>query len=142
MLKLASTGYRFVRYYAGDGPYRRKGPPRIAAARRSRRWSSLSTVAVFATGVMLLLDGPGSRGRRCSCSTRSASSSGSSRSRRTCSGICSSFRPALARNRDTGGGSGRAIALVSAVVAGAVVAVVLLPDFAAWTSAHFHHHHG
>ena len=27
VLKLASTGYRFIRYYAGSVPYRVKGPP-------------------------------------------------------------------------------------------------------------------
>jgi hypothetical protein len=26
-LKMASTGYRFVRYYTGSPTYRRKGPP-------------------------------------------------------------------------------------------------------------------
>ena len=28
-LKMATTGYRFVRYYTGSPSYRRKGPPRI-----------------------------------------------------------------------------------------------------------------
>src|SRR5436305_7782820 len=28
-LKLGSTGYRFVRYYAGDAAYVEKGPPRV-----------------------------------------------------------------------------------------------------------------
>src|SRR2546423_10898535 len=27
LLKLSSTGYRFVRYYTGSRPYRQKGPP-------------------------------------------------------------------------------------------------------------------
>jgi hypothetical protein len=56
--------------------------------------------------------------------------------------------PALRLTHNTGsvasgGGAGRAIALTSAVVAGAVLAIVLLPDFGAWTAAgaHFHHHH-
>src|SRR2546421_242257 len=56
--------------------------------------------------------------------------------------------PALCLTRSagpvaTGGGAGRAIALTSAVVAGAVLAIVLLPDFGAWTAAgaHLHHHH-
>jgi hypothetical protein len=43
----------------------------------------------------------------------------------------------------TGGGAGRAIALASAIAGGAVLAIVLLPDFGAWTAgtARFHHHH-
>ena len=30
LLKLASTGYRFVLYYSGNLAYRRKGPPELA----------------------------------------------------------------------------------------------------------------
>jgi hypothetical protein len=29
LLKMASTGYRFIRYYAGTVEYRRKGPPKL-----------------------------------------------------------------------------------------------------------------
>ena len=32
VLKLASTGYRFARYYTNDAVYRRKGPPETRAA--------------------------------------------------------------------------------------------------------------
>ena len=32
VLKLASTGYRFVRYYTGNAAYRRKGPPELDPA--------------------------------------------------------------------------------------------------------------
>ena len=55
-LKLASTGYRFMRYYTGDPRYRQAGPPspllRILAP-----FVVLSTVAVFATGLELWLFG-------------------------------------------------------------------------------------
>jgi hypothetical protein len=40
------------------------------------------------------------------------------------------------------GAAGRAIALASALMAGVLLAIILLPDFGAWTSAHFHHHSG
>ncbi len=42
----------------------------------------------------------------------------------------------------TPGGAGRWIALTGALVGGLVLAIVLIPDFAAWT-AHgaLHHHH-
>jgi hypothetical protein len=56
LLKLASTGYRFVRYYTGSPQYRRKGPPAL----RLRLLAPLlvaATVAVFATGVWLLVLG-------------------------------------------------------------------------------------
>lgn len=57
-LKLASTGYRFVRYYTGDRRYRRKGPPRLPL-RLLAPVVVLSTVAVLATGVALILLGRG-----------------------------------------------------------------------------------
>jgi hypothetical protein len=41
------------------------------------------------------------------------------------------------------GGMGRWIAVAGALVGGLVLAIVLIPDFAAWTThgAGFHHHH-
>src|ERR1700683_3671142 len=57
-LKMGSTGYRFVRYYTDDPQYRRKGPP----ATELRLLAPLvvaSTIAVFATGVLLLVEGTG-----------------------------------------------------------------------------------
>jgi hypothetical protein len=56
-LKLASTGYRFARYYIHDEPYVRKGPPPIAL-RLLAPGVVLTTVAVFATGIALLFVGP------------------------------------------------------------------------------------
>ena len=61
VLKMASTGYRFVRYYAANPRYRSKGPP-PAAMRLIAPIVVLSTVVVFASGVALLFAGPGSRG--------------------------------------------------------------------------------
>lgn len=59
-LKLASTGYRFIRYYTSDEAYRRKGPP-MPALRALGPLVVLFTTLVFATGVALLLLGPSSR---------------------------------------------------------------------------------
>jgi hypothetical protein len=61
LLKLASTGYRFVRYYTAEPRYRRKGPP-AAPLRLIAPVVVASTVVVFATGVALMFVGPGSRG--------------------------------------------------------------------------------
>ena len=55
-LKLASTGYRFVRYYGGSDSYRRKGPP-VALLRGLAPLVVASTVALFGTGVALLFAG-------------------------------------------------------------------------------------
>ncbi|MGH2844150.1 MAG: hypothetical protein ACRDKL_11300 [Solirubrobacteraceae bacterium] len=58
-LKLASVGYRFARYYTHNRAYRRRGPP-PAAHRALGPVVVLSTLVVFITGVVLLLD-PASR---------------------------------------------------------------------------------
>src|SRR5438552_12957865 len=57
LLKLASTGYRFVRYYTGNAEYRRKGPPELIL-RLIAPVVVLSTTGVLATGVVLLIVGP------------------------------------------------------------------------------------
>lgn len=59
-LKLASTGYRFARYYTGDPTYREKGPP-PPVLRGLAPLVIGATLAVFITGVALLVLGPGSR---------------------------------------------------------------------------------
>lgn len=57
-LKIASTGYRIVRYYTGSVPYVRKGPP----AWPMRLLGPLvigTSLGVLGTGVMLAVAGPG-----------------------------------------------------------------------------------
>jgi hypothetical protein len=56
-LKLASTGYRFARYYTHDEPYVQKGPPPMVL-RVLAPGVVLTTIAVFGTGVALLFAGP------------------------------------------------------------------------------------
>ena len=60
LLKIGSTGYRFVRYYAGSPAYRRKGPP-PALLRLLGPFVVLLTIVLFASGVALLFVGPGLR---------------------------------------------------------------------------------
>jgi hypothetical protein len=55
--KLASTGYRFARFYLGAPAYVRKGPPQ-AALRLLAPGVVFTTVALFGTGVALLVTGP------------------------------------------------------------------------------------
>jgi hypothetical protein len=59
-LKLGSTGYRFFRYYTNDTSYRRAGPPALLQ-RLIAPLVVAGTVAVFGTGVMLLVLGPSAR---------------------------------------------------------------------------------
>jgi hypothetical protein len=57
LLKLGSTGYRFARYYTGNPRYVEKGPP-LLVLRVLAPGVVLSTLALFGTGVALLIDGP------------------------------------------------------------------------------------
>jgi len=151
LLKMASTGYRFMRYYTRSDAYRRKGPPELAL-RLIAPIVVLSTVGVFVTGVGLLIVGPTNRNPMLLLHKATF----------IIWVVFMSFHvlghlPAVARalgisdraDRDrthrvkaTPGGAGRWIALTGALVGGLVLAVVLIPDFAAWT-AHgvFLHHH-
>jgi hypothetical protein len=54
-LKLAATGWRFLRYYRGDREYVRRGPPALPL-RVLAPLLVVSTVAVLATGIALVLD--------------------------------------------------------------------------------------
>jgi hypothetical protein len=56
LLKLASTGYRFARYYSRSPVYREKGPPQVAL-RLLAPVLVVTTVLVIASGVGLLLVG-------------------------------------------------------------------------------------
>jgi len=57
-LKLGSTGWRMVGYYTGRREYVAKGPP-VLPLRLLAPVVVLSTVSLFATGVALLVVGPG-----------------------------------------------------------------------------------
>jgi len=57
LLKLGSTGYRFARYYSGNPPYVRKGPPHLFL-RLLAPGVVFTTLALFGTGVALLVAEP------------------------------------------------------------------------------------
>ena len=56
-VKLSSTGWRFVRYYAGAPAYVREGPPPLTL-RMLAPLLVASTVAVIGTGFALVVTGP------------------------------------------------------------------------------------
>jgi hypothetical protein len=60
LLKTATTGYRFARYYAGSPPYVRRGPPH-PLLRILGPVVGVLTIAVLATGVVLLWGSSGWR---------------------------------------------------------------------------------
>jgi hypothetical protein len=72
-LKLASTGWRFVRYYTGSKPYRLKGPPMLLL-RLLAPLLIASTLTLFGSGIALIAVGHG--GGLLSACTLSASASG------------------------------------------------------------------
>jgi hypothetical protein len=57
LLKLAATGWRFLQYYRGDAEYVRRGPPHLLL-RALAPLLVVSTVAVLATGIGLVILGP------------------------------------------------------------------------------------
>jgi hypothetical protein len=58
LLKLASTGWRFLRYYTGNELYRLEGPPRLLL-RMLAPLLIASTLSLFGTGVALIVFGHG-----------------------------------------------------------------------------------
>ena len=57
VLKAGSVLYRFVRYYTGSAPFRRKGPPALLL-RVIGPVIMLLTACVFGSGIMLAVTGP------------------------------------------------------------------------------------
>ncbi len=150
-LKMATTGYRFVRYYAGSLVYRHKGPPEILL-RLLAPVLVVSTVVVFVTGVLLLFEGPSHRGLLLLAHKASFIVWLAVTGLHVLGHlprIGKSLRVARADTRQEGlspGSAGRNLAIVGALVAGVVLALVLIPDFSVWTASgaipHHHHHHG
>jgi hypothetical protein len=152
LLKLASTGYRFARYYLRTALYVSKGPPMLAL-RAMGPLLVLSTVVVFVTGVVLLFDGPRNRATPLLIHKVSfivwlvlfglhllAHVPGLPRSLRAVR-LGAEEPPSL--DGVGGGSAGRWVALAGSLVGGVVVAVVLIPHFSLWTApgAIPHHHH-
>ena len=149
LLKMSSTGYRFVRYYTADPRYRRTGPPELAL-RVIAPMVVLSTVVVFASGVALLVAGPSSRATLFPIHKDSFI-------------VWVVFMalhvlghlpgmPAVLRadygssaklSSDVTGRAGRVLTLGGALVAGLVLAILVIPEFGPWlhNSGLFPHHH-
>ena len=151
ILKMGSTGYRFVLYYVKDASYRRKGPPETWL-RLIAPIVVLTTIGVFVTGVLLLIVGPANRQPLSEIHKVMFIVWGVFTALHVL-GHLPAMPAALRISRETrdrlpglqAGLAGRTIVLVGAVVAGLVLAIVLIPDFSAWTassSAFHHHHHG
>jgi hypothetical protein len=150
MLKMGSTGYRFIRYYTANPAYRRKGPPE-ALLRLLAPMVVLSTVVVLVTGVWLLFAGPSSRDSLLPIHKDAFIAWALFTSIHVLghlpglgSVLRADYGPREARwSGDVTGRSGRILSLAGVVVAGAVLAIVLIPEFGPWlhSSAILHHGH-
>lgn len=145
-LKLSSTGYRFVRYYTSEPHYLRKGPPPIVL-RLMAPILVLSTVVVFASGVALMLIGPVSRQpllliHKVSFIVWVAVTALHVLGHLAdLPSVLTPSRPQLSGLEDARAGRiGRALALSGVLVAGVVLAILSIPQFASWTNHQFPHH--
>jgi uncharacterized membrane protein YbhN (UPF0104 family) len=150
VLKMASTGYRFARYYTGNPPYVRKGPPELWL-RLLAPGVVLSTVVVFASGVVLPFLGPAHRDLWFSIHKVSFFVWLAATGLHVLghlpgmpAGLRATSLNGTSARGGQAGGAGRAIAVAGAVVGGLVLAIVLIPDFGIWTAhtALWQHHHG
>ena len=147
VLKMASTGYRFARYYTHSATYRSKGPPPMAL-RLLAPGVVLSTAIVFVSGLVLMFDGPARRGTPLLIHKVSFIAWIALTAVHVLGhlpGLGTTVRAAARVREDIGvpGASSRWLALIGAIVAGVVLAIVLIPDFHVWTApgAIHHHHH-
>ncbi len=140
-LKMASTGYRFLRYYTADPGYRRKGPP-PTMLRLIAPVVVVSTVVVFASGVALLLLGPSSRGSLLAIHKVSFFIWLAFTGVHVLGHLPNLSRALDARRENPlvlgssgDGRAGRILSLGGALLAGIVLAILLLPEFGPWLHA-------
>jgi hypothetical protein len=147
-LKLGSTGYRFFGYYTGREAYVRKGPP-VTPLRLLAIPVVLSTVAVMVTGVLLLLEGPGSRDQLLLLHKVSfivwvaftaihvlAHLVDSYNSVQSDYGVLATGTPRVSRR------GARLLLIGAALLAGVIIAAIAIPDYSAWQHAMALRHHG
>lgn len=144
-LKLSSTGYRFVRYYTSNPAYKRKGPPH-PLMRVMGPFVILSTLGVFFTGLLLLIDGPGAPGTiRLLHKVTFFVWLGAIaihvlwHLRELPAAVVAVSRAEGGRRRDLPGSRGRGLALLAATAAGLVLALIFLPDIHTWTAGLAYH---
>jgi hypothetical protein len=144
VLKMSSTGYRFVRYYTHNPRYVAKGPPELAL-RLIAPLVVASTVAVFATGVVLLVGGPSVRHPFSLLHKVSFIVWVSFMALHVLGhlpGLPASLRASTRRERDPtwddyGAGRGsRALTLAGSIVLGTALAIAVIPQFGIWHGSH------
>jgi hypothetical protein len=145
-LKLGSTGYRFARYYTANRSYREKGPP-PTPLRLIAPLVVASTLTVFASGVALLFVGPSSRDALLPIHKISffvwvafMAIHVLAHLPTVARALHADYVEPAAGGRQTPGRNGRALSLIGALVAGVVIAILVIPQFAPWISSQQFHH--
>lgn len=144
VLKMASTGYRFVRYYTGNPRYVQVGPP-PTPLRLIAPLVVVSTVVVMASGVALLIGGPSSRSTFYPIHKLSffvwlafAGLHVVGHLPELGRGLREDYGAEARWDESTDGRNGRAMALASAITLGVVLAVLFIPQFGPWLHANLH----
>jgi len=146
-IKMASTGYRFVRYYTRNPAYRTKGPP-APLMRLTAPIVVASTAVVFATGMLLLIAGPSGRGQYLFLHKASFVIWLAATAVHVLGHLVDLRRSLLPMHEpsplygSSPGATGRWLALLGALVGGVVLAIALIPQFAPWTAHAAFLHHG
>ena len=138
-IKMATTGYRFARYYTQNPAYRSKGPP-DPLMRLTAPIVVASTSVVFATGILLLIAGPSGRGQYLFLHRASFVIWLAVTAVHVLGHLVDLHRSLLpthdasAPSGSSPGSAGRWLALAGALVGGVVLAIALIPQFASWTA--------
>jgi hypothetical protein len=142
VLKMASTGYRFTRYYLRDTAYRAKGAPQTPL-RVIAPMVILSTIAVMASGVALLFEGPSSRDallpiHKISFFVWAAFTAVHVLAHLP--GVARALRLDIVRRASARlpGQRPRGMVLAGAMIAGVALALLLIPEYGPWLAAHMH----
>jgi hypothetical protein len=164
VLKIGSTGWRFLRYYGRNRPYVQSGPP-PTLLRVLGPLVVLATIGVLASGLVLIAVGPDTgRTPLVPLLGRGIDLVSVHQALFIAFAVAGGLHllarlvPAVTlmtgRRNDSGGRlpglGGRVVLLVAVVVAGALAAVLILPAAAPWRSERFGHslpdgasfHHG
>jgi hypothetical protein len=141
-LKLASTGWRFLRYYTRNEAYRHEGPPRLLL-RVLAPLLVASTLTLFGSGVALIVVGHGG-GLLLTVHTVSFAVWGVLMIVHVLAYVARTFRLGPAdwlphADRVVAGVRTRRAALAGALIAGVIVALATYPAQRAWLS-HRHDH--
>jgi hypothetical protein len=133
VLKLASTGYRFFSYYTHRSDYVQAGPPNLLL-RLLGPVVILTTVAVLGTGIALIVVGPG---RGLMLNLHKASfivwfAALAAHVLGHLGRLPSALRGDLVRRDPLGGSRLRLLLVAGSVVVGAIAAVAIYPQAAAW----------